>query len=130
MTLRGGVAIEQTLDLFRCQSERFRRSLVEPARRIQRVAQLAVDLDRERHLVVDQQRGIERRPGRVDDHALLAKRRPGLFGKMRRRRRCQLHQRADRVRPRRRRLRLLDRGGQLVQLGNRLVELEAVERFA
>src|SRR5688572_7872635 len=43
-------------DLVRSERERLGGGAVEPARRGQSIAQLAIDLNRERHLVVDQHR--------------------------------------------------------------------------
>ena len=44
-----------------------------PRGALKRIAQLAVDLDRQGHLVVDQQRRIEARPGGIGDHAVAAR---------------------------------------------------------
>ena len=76
MTLRGAAPVELALHLVGRERERFGRGAVESARRRERVAQLAVDLHRQRYLVVDEQRRIERRPGGVRDHPLLAERCP------------------------------------------------------
>ena len=78
ITLRGVAAVELPLDLVGRERERLGRRPVEPARRGQRVAQLAVDLDRERHLVLDQQRRIELGPGGVGDQPFAAEQRPRL----------------------------------------------------
>ena len=88
ITLRGA-APQLALDLVGGQRERLGRRPVEPARRGQRVAQLAVDLHRQRHLIVDQQRRIEARPGGIGDHSALAERCPAFLGEVRRRRREQ-----------------------------------------
>ena len=125
ITLRGARAVELALDLVRGQRERLGRGAVEAARRGQRVAQLAVDLDRERHLVVDQQRRDRssarprRRSGRSPPSAAQhSSARCGAIGAISR------IKRPDRLASRRRRLGFLDRAGQLVELRDRLVELE------
>ena len=93
----------------------------------QRVAQLALDLHRDGHLVLDQQRRIDRGPGGVGDQAGLAHRRPAFLGEVRHHRRGEQQQRADRRAAVGRRRGLLGRGGQLVDPRHRLVEGERLD---
>ena len=54
-------------------------------------ALLAVDLHRQGDGVLNQQRGLDLRPGRLGDQGLVAERRPAFLGQMRHHRREQLH---------------------------------------
>ena len=131
ITLRGGCAGELRLDLGR--GERQRLGLVLGQARAARSSvsrSLPLTWTAMRHLVVDQQRRVDVRPGGVGDHARLAERRPGFLGEMRRHRRGEQHQGADRLVAARRRRGLLDRVGQLVERGDRLVELQPLDRLA
>ena len=68
------------------------------------------------------------RPGGVGDQALaLPERRPGLLGKVRHHRRGEQQHRRDRRAAIGRGRRLLDRAGQLVDVGDRLVEGERLD---
>ena len=53
------------------------------ARELDAAAHLAVDLNADRHRRVDGQRVVVRRPGRLEQEALLAQVRPGLVAQVR-----------------------------------------------
>ena len=126
MTLRGAAPSSWRWTLSDASASASAAARSSPRGARQRVAQLAVDLDRERHLVVDQQRRVERRPGGVGDHPALAQRRPALprRGAAPSARRAGSASRTASVRVADG-LRFLDRAGELVELGDRLVELQA-----